>query len=729
MPFPPIRIAVCPLAIAAALAVAAVPVAAVPVAADDRVPLPVDWAAIGRSEIDLSRFLDAPAGQGGFVQAEDGHFVDEGGRRVRVWGVNLGGPACFPTHEQADRMAAAMARIGIGVVRFHGLDSAWGRSAIDRSGDTTTSLDEENLERFDYLFDQLRRRGIYGNINLNVFRTYAPGDGLPTVDRLGYAKWATHFHPRLIELQERYARDLLTHTNRYTGRPYADEPAVFVVEIVNENSLVEGWMQGKLGGSDSGDGGTWTPLPTAYAATLREQFNAWLAENRSPDQIAAYRTAAGVAEGELLPLLHPDDFTTADPERFAADYAFVVGTERAFLDRMQRLIKGEVGLRSMLIGDADHNDSTNGYPHIANNAAFDYLDGHGYWQHPTLGSQTRTANTPMVNDPLDSTVVQFARTPMVGRPYVVSETSHPYPHRYAAEGLPIITAYSLLQDWDGLLFHEWGPGIATGQKAIGDRGWFNLSTNPMQVAGLITCAAMWHRADVRPAERLVVRPLTGERMRANMQLPPWEHRPFFDDDFPKAIPLMHRTRWELTEQPRPKDYPEVPDLDRIAADTGQLVWEGATSGHGRVTVDTPRTQMIVGHLRDWRGWNRPGISHLSTDLENRFGTVAVVSLDDEPIASSRRMLLMVGDRAADAGLSWEDDFETVAAWGEGPVSIRPMRGKVSLHGLGDHGRLTVRVLDAVGVDTGQTWTSWKDGDAWSIYVNQPAGLLAIIERE
>ena len=64
----------------------------------------------------------------------------------------------------------------------------------------------------------------------------------------------------------------------------------------------------------------------------------------------------------------------------------------------------------------------------------------------------------MVNDPLDSTVVQFARTPVLGRPYTISETNHPFPHQFASEGFPILTAYALLHDWDGLYWFTWKSG-------------------------------------------------------------------------------------------------------------------------------------------------------------------------------------------------------------------------------------------------------------------------------
>src|SRR5512143_2922016 len=42
-----------------------------------------------RSVIDLSFLHPGPAGRNGFIRAQNGHFVDGRGRRIRFWGFNL----------------------------------------------------------------------------------------------------------------------------------------------------------------------------------------------------------------------------------------------------------------------------------------------------------------------------------------------------------------------------------------------------------------------------------------------------------------------------------------------------------------------------------------------------------------------------------------------------------------------------------------------------------------
>ncbi|TWT79270.1 hypothetical protein CA13_06680 [Planctomycetes bacterium CA13] len=700
----------------------------VPSVAQEKAPFSLDWTTFNQSVIDLSGFLDAPAGAGGFIRPAREHLVDKNGKRLRIWGVNLGGPSCFPSHADAEKLADALARLGVNCVRFHGLDSNWGTSSIDRTGGKSSQLDETNLERFDYLFDQLRRRGIYGNLNLNVFRTYGDKDGLPDVDELGLGKWATHFHPRIIELEKKYATDLLNHVNHYTGNRYADEPAVLVVEIVNENSLIEGWINGRLVGKNDNSGDTWSPLPVVYAEELNRQFNGWLSRNYSAEQIAGFRNESSLSDNQPFTLLSPDQFRAVSLDRFKADYQFILMTERSFLSQMKTLIKETIGLKSMLIGDADHSDSINGFPHILNNSIFDYLDGHGYWQHPSIGQLTKVKNDPMVNDPSDSTIVQFARTPMVGKPFVISETNHPYPHRYAVEGFPIAAAYAMLHDWDGIVFHEFGRGVYDHPNAIEKNGWFRLSSDPMKINEMMVSALMWHRGDVKPAKQTIVRTISPSELLANTRVEQWLERPFFDNAFPKTLPLVHRVRWKLSPEPVTQEYPEEPNPADIVSDTNELRWHGADKKRGRVVIDTPNVQAMIGFMRDEQNGNYPGASQLSVDIRNLFAAVVLVSLDDQPIRSSQKMLLFVGDRSANRDLTWEDDFQTVANWGAGPVAIKPVSGKVSLGGLDKGAPLQATVLDSLGQPTDNRCTTYLQDNGWHIQLNNPATMMLLLER-
>ena len=370
-------------------------------------PLPMDWDCSGPVLVDQSHFLVGPAGRDGFIGMRGEHLVKPDGSRFRIWGVNMAGPACFPDRDGAVRIANDLARLGVNCVRFHGLDSNWGRSAIDYSGIDTQRLNAEDLDRWDYLVFELKSRGIYTNINLNVFREFRAGDGVRDADKLGYGKSATYFNARLVELQQDYARKLLTHRNRYTGNEYRNEPAVLCVEMVNENSVLEGWLNWRLVGEDVEHPHTWSPIPVSYANELTELYNEWLDGHVPESQLQALRLEAGVGDHDSIPRLKPSEYSQASKARFFAEATCYLDLEKQFFQSMRTLLKEQLDVKPLLVGTADHNDWICGYAHISANLILDLVDGHGYWEHPDIGNVTKIKNTPMVNDPWDSTVVQL----------------------------------------------------------------------------------------------------------------------------------------------------------------------------------------------------------------------------------------------------------------------------------------------------------------------------------
>jgi len=197
------------------------------------------------------------------VTVRHGHFY-VGEERYRVWGVNLCFAGCFPPHADAERIAARMSAFGVNSVRFHHMDGRTFPSGI-WDPHRTTKLSVQAMDRLDYFIDQLARRGIRANINLHVSRTHSVLLKLPKAAQ--FDKMVDMFTPKLIDAQRTYARDLLTHVNKYRRARYADDPAVAFVEITNEDSLfMWGWEE-KL-----------RSLDDHYAKILRWQYNEWLSK-------------------------------------------------------------------------------------------------------------------------------------------------------------------------------------------------------------------------------------------------------------------------------------------------------------------------------------------------------------------------------------------------------------------------------------------------------------------
>jgi len=674
-------------------------------------PYAIDWTRAQESVVDLSSFLDAPAGKDGFIRVEKDHLVRPDGKRFRIWGVNICGPDCFPPKEDAPAIAADLARYGINCVRFHHMDSRWG-NIFDPARDDTGRLDPAKLDRLDFFVAELKKRGIYTNLNLNVSRQYKKGDGVRDYDLLGYAKGATYFNERLIELQKEYARQLLTHFNSYTQSEYRNESAVAVVEFVNENSLVEAWINYRLVGKDDPKGDpTWGPLPVSYAQELTEQYNKWLAARLSPDDLKRFRQMAGAKEGQLIPRLQRHEFTSAPRERFHAEATFIMELEENFFNEMKKLLKDEIGVKSLLAGSADHNDSISGYPHIRANLLLDFIDGHGYWEHPRM-NPFWMRNTAMVNDPFDCTYVQFARTPVLGRPFTISEINHPFPNEYTCEGILILTAYALFCDWDGIYWFALGhPRLGAQQKAR--LSIFDFGNDPVKMTQLAACGLMFHRQDLRTAEKTIVRAYTRDDVTESIRQPQKE-RPFFTHDFALSTPLEHATRLTFEGKstlPFPKHVAE----GAIRSDTGQITWYHDPTKKGLVTVETEKTQALIGFVKH-RG---KALKNLAAEVNNDFCAILCTTLDGEPISRSARLLLSTSAKVANTGMKLSEDRKTVPEWGAAPPVIEPVTGTVIFRGLENATSIEVQPLAAEGRPLGAKIQATRAGDQWRIPVGEP----------
>jgi len=668
-------------------------------------PFAIDWRDNADSLVDLSFLLDAPAGKNGFIRISDGHLARPNGERFRIWGVNVTAASCFPSRENAPVVAQHLARFGINCVRFHFLDSNWSASLFVEGRDDTRALDPKQLDLLDFFVAELKERGIYTNLNLNVGRNFRKGDGVRDHEYLGLAKVVNYFDEHIQSLHEQYAHQLLTHYNPYTKSEYRHEPAVAVVELVNENSIVEAWFSDRLLGKNTKKRpGTWTDITAWYANQLTEKYNAWLKERLSVTEMGDLREVCGVRQGQPVPRLTKGQFAAAAAERFHLEASFYMELERDYFQSMYRHLKEELGVRSLIVGTSDHNHGKTGYPLLASTSQMDIVDGHVYWQHPRYLTDPKTnrrtfsiRNTPMVNEPFNSTVVQLSRSAVAGRPYTVSETNHPFPNEYACEGIPILAAYSAFHDWDGIFFYtfehaapeKWGARMP---------GHFDIRPDPVKMTSLAACALVFLRADVRPALETVPRLYTAEQVREGIRLP-YSEGSYFTPGFSPSLALRNTTRITSFDDSSGQ-YPEISPDGPIVSDTGELTWYHSQRKKGLVTIETERSQALIGFVND----NSKTLKNLSATVENDFCAIILTSLDAEPISRCERLLLVATGRSANSGMTWNQDRTSLSDWGNAPTVIEPVKGKVTLRDLEPSKQIEVIALDGAGRALGDSVT-------------------------
>jgi len=584
-------------------------------------PYEVNHRAASQSPADVSFLHNAPAGKDGFIRIQNGHFAKPNGQRIRFWGVHLTdwsrGSVELPPKEDIPMYTSTLARFGVNIVRLHFLDLDAPRGIIDAKRNDSRGFDADQLDRLDYLVSELKKRGIYCDLNLNVGRSYKEGDGVADFAKIRWGKGLVLFDKRLIELEKEYARNLLAHLNPYTETEYRNEPAIAIVELLNENALGIGFN-------------AMTPF---YEKELTDLYNDWLRKNLTPEQLRNLRAAAGVIGDELVPRLRGPEVRTASKERYDVEIAFFTEMENNFYQDMSSYLKKTLGVKAPITATADHSHNGSSYPMLLSTTKLDIVDGHVYWQHPGA----RETPSPMVNDPNWSTAVQLSRTAVAGKPYTVSETNHPFPNPWAAEGIPIIAAYA---------------------------------------------------------------------------------------GFPPYLPLVHGVRIRSFDGP-PTGKFDVPLTNPIISDTGELSWYTSPEKTGLVTVNTDRTQALVGFVRQ----NGKAVKNLSASIDNTFASLILNSLDGKPLARADRMLLVAGARSANTGMKWDQEHLRAANTGGPPSLIEPATGTVTLRALQGVKAVSAAALDGSGRPMGSPMVAKKTADGWTLPIGDPVTTWYVISVE
>ncbi len=760
------------------------------------------------SVVDVSWLNDPPAGGHGFVRAREGHFVDGRGRRLRFLASNFTFGSCFPDHDLADKLAARLASLGINCIRFHHTDNQAAPGGIWKAGAAKKNeFDPDQLDRLDYFIAALKRHGIYANLNLHISRNYWEGEDFPdglASDRERQAKLPSYgkaldkINDQMIRMQRDYARALLTHTNPYTRTSYAKEPAVAIVEINNENSLLQlkvsslpeyyradvlkkwnRWLSARYGSSEklaaawggseklgtnllparlntqgseyfavtNGNAGetrvallkvpevSWhaqlqwpgltleegllytlefsgrsdlpRQLPLSTRLNRPDWHNCGLAEEveLGPEWKTfsfAFRAARVEAGAVRLDMVvgggPPGDFqlknltlrrggslglkpgenvergtveaparSQGSPRGFAWTQ-FLAETERAYTDRMRVFLKNELGVEAAII---DTQASYGGIAGTYRESFNDFVDMHAYWQHPEFpgrpwdGANWRIPNTPMVDDPSGGNLARLAVYRVAGKPFTVSEYDHPAPSQYAAEMFPMIASFAALQDWDGLFQFDWG-GTDPDSRRI--TGYFALQQHPAKLAFLPAAALMFRRGDVE-AERATARlqipvdrveELTAETV---SMASVWKQAGVAAGDL-----LNHRL--ELRFAQTGKLAAEV-----AKAGASPVAWDGEARLY---TVDAPTAKVVVGRCTGTTTRLGGAEFDVRTNAHN-FAVLTLTAVDGQPLARSRRLLLVAAGNVENTGMGWNADHTSVGTrWGSAPTVCEGIAARVTL---------------------------------------------------
>lgn len=206
--------------------------------------------------------------------SDDGHLQVDG-KRIRIYGTNI---SSIPSKKDAQFWAQTLASQGYNCIRIHHHDSSWANCFLKYDSNGKHSINFQKLDDFDYFVNELKKVGIYVNINLLVGRDSKSVNGMPSeLNSLGWKeRHALGFwNEDALQMQRDYAEAMLNHKNPYTNITYAQDPATAIVEVNNENGLMASFYNRYL-----------DLYPKSVLQELEDKWNLWLKNhNYSKDSL------------------------------------------------------------------------------------------------------------------------------------------------------------------------------------------------------------------------------------------------------------------------------------------------------------------------------------------------------------------------------------------------------------------------------------------------------------
>ncbi len=555
------------------------------------------------SPVDLS-FLnrgDRPAGGHGFVKADGDHFVFQDGTPMRFWGANVAAGALMLTPRQnVASQARRMARLGYNLMRIHHHDSAWVTPNIFNTAfKDSRHLNAKSLDALDWWIKCLKDEGIYIWIDAHVGRVLMPEDpvslGADEIKRSrGEFKGFCYYNKDLQQLMIEFQSHYLNHLNRYTQLRYKDDPAVMGVLLTNENDLTQHFGHAMLPDKNN----------PAHNALFTSGYK-------------AFARQYGLAEGRVFATWQPG------PSKL-----YMGEVEHEFNEIMIQSLRS-LGLKvPIATTNFWGNEPLYCLPPLTDG---DVVDVHSYGLSEAMS----------INPSFDPNYLSWIAAGQVhGKPLAITEWNVEYPHVDRFTGPLYLASIAALQGWDAPMLYNYSQAVLTA-PARPDK--WSTFTDPA-LTGLMPAAALAYRqGHVSPAKTTYCLMLDSGQL--------------FDRALSAATSATIRT---LTEQSRltigMPSTPELlwlkatrpmgdtkvlsdPDHDFIPAgqsfvrsDTGELIrnWK-----YGIQTIDTPKTQAVSG----WIEGKTLKTRDASFLFRNKKATVALSSLDNQPLSSSHFILI------------------------------------------------------------------------------------------
>ncbi len=613
--------------------------------------------------LDLRYLNENVAGENGFIKlSTDGKDfrTTNANKPIRFWAVGGGDLVRDLSDADLSRYARYLAKMGVNIIRFHG--------AIHPKG-ATSNMNDVDMNEADAIWRTvaaMKKEGIYTAISpywaghvKKIPATWGLGEYTGADD-----PWALiFFNDNLKNAYKHWVDVLYTTENPYTGIALKDDPSVALIQIQNEDGLLFWTVQGvKPNLNTTMEEHFYTWLVNKYG-TIEQAFTAW-----SNVTIAGDNTAAGRVALYII---------WEATQQQTGGKAVRVSDQVEFLTEHQRNFYTEIYDHYKSLGCKQLINAGNWRPADAtllfdaerySNATNDVMAVNRYVDPQHVGENNGWRIDPGHHYVGKSVLVEPQKLPinikqLDNKPFIVTESAWNLPHKYQSEGPFLIAAYMSLTGVDGYFwFSPSAPGmdpfpyydftnLEGGQKAM--YRW-TVST-PGQIGMFPANALLYRKGYVKQSEVVVheERPLSTLWKR---EVPLISEESGFDPnrdewgsggnnnetEIPPIAHLIGTIEVKYDGNPvnniiSPKVDSNIDFVNKITESaTGELKWDYKK---GICTMNTPSAKGVSGFLGVTKTFTLDGLTITS---ENDYATINVVSMDDNIISESEKILIQVG---------------------------------------------------------------------------------------
>ncbi|WP_254509094.1 hypothetical protein [Anatilimnocola floriformis] len=658
--------------------------------------------------LDLRSLNEKFAGEGGFIAAKDGQFIHSAtGKPVRFWAVN--GPPDDLHGEELRRCARLLAKYGVNLVRVHS-------AMFDKDGEP----DPAKIKRAQEIVAAMKAEGIYTHFSIYFPLWFSPRADLPWLagyDGKQHPFAALMFNRKFQEKHQAWLAALLTTQDETTKQPLLADPAVFGVEIQNEDSFFFWTFAEKS-------------IPAAQLQLIEQQFGDWLIKKYGSldkasaawNKLSLPRDAFAEGRAGIRPLWNifnertPRDVDTA---------TFLLETQTRFYEETRDYLR-KLGFKGLVTASNWHTASPErlGPLEKLSYLAGDFIDRHGYFECNHKGDNAawsiRQDHTYSDRSALrfdggepgqPKQFVHPIMDPQYGdKPSMISEVTFTRPNRFRSEAPLYFAAYGALQDSDCIVHFAFDGARWQVKPRFWMQQW-TIATPAM--LGQFPAAALLYRRGLISAGDVVADATLNKDELLRLQGTPLPQEASFDElrlkDVPQGVevkpgqrldPLLHyvgRTQVKFANTPaNVKTVDAARYIDRksqtVASTNGELKLD---YGKGLLLINSPSAQGASGAIASAGKIELPALT-IESDLD--LAHIIAVSLDNEPLATSKRILLQVNSEEQATDFASEpagSGIKRITNIGRDPWQVKRLSGRVALR-RSDANELKVTPLDFNG---------------------------------